>query len=118
MSVGTSTTSSGDVKLAFESTYAALGISCADVGGLWDVGAGAYHPGMAPCAGTVATLAVAAEGYTLGTLAIALICTFAALSVVTVLCVCNKVHDKDAYSKEEQGESAFSATQEDVRNLD
>ena len=35
------------VKAAFESTYSALGLSCADVGGLWDTEG--YFEGMEPC---------------------------------------------------------------------
>ena len=33
-----------DVKRAFESVYAEVGISCGNVGGLWDEDAGAYFP--------------------------------------------------------------------------
>ena len=37
------------VKTAFESTYACLGITCADVGGYWDTGNQNYYPGAQPC---------------------------------------------------------------------
>lgn len=37
------------VKMAFENTYKCLGISCAQVGGLWDVEKGAYREDAAPC---------------------------------------------------------------------
>jgi len=47
--VGAGSTDSAAVKAAFESTYSALGITCADVGGLWDTGSGAYYEGMEPC---------------------------------------------------------------------
>jgi hypothetical protein len=37
------------VKNAFESTYSCLGISCADVGGLYDGATSSYMEGAAPC---------------------------------------------------------------------
>jgi hypothetical protein len=37
------------VKGAFESTYSCLGISCADVGGLYDGATSSYMEGAAPC---------------------------------------------------------------------
>jgi hypothetical protein len=44
------------VKTAFEETYECLGITCADVGGYWDVGNQNYHPGAEPCSGTCSIL--------------------------------------------------------------
>lgn len=37
------------VKEAFESVYANIGITCADVGGLWNKNENGYYPGMEPC---------------------------------------------------------------------
>ena len=49
--VGASKTNSTAVKSAFESVYDAIGITCADVGGLLNPTDGAYYPGMEPCVG-------------------------------------------------------------------
>ena len=49
MKVGTSGTNFAEVKSAFESVYSDLGITCADIGGLWDEADSAYYPGMEPC---------------------------------------------------------------------
>ena len=49
MRVGAPTTDYIAVKAALESTYPALGLSCADVGGYWDSDTGAYFDGMEPC---------------------------------------------------------------------
>jgi len=49
------------VKNAFQSVYAGLGITCADVGGLWFDGQSAYYEGMAPCDGA-AISAQSADG--------------------------------------------------------
>jgi Low iron-inducible periplasmic protein len=43
------TASSVAVKAAFESNYLCLGITCADVGGLYSATTSSYSPGMAPC---------------------------------------------------------------------
>ena len=37
------------VKAAFESVYPRLGITCDDVGGLWNKAEKKYYPGMEPC---------------------------------------------------------------------
>ncbi len=47
--VGANSTDIRAVKNAFESAYTDLGISCADVGGLWDGFQGKYYVGMEPC---------------------------------------------------------------------
>merc|ERR1711988_272852 len=54
MRVGASSTTWSDVKSAFESNYACLGISCAEVGGLWD--GSKYSAFASPCSEEVATL--------------------------------------------------------------
>jgi len=38
-----------EVKAAFERNYACLGITCADVGGLWKEDGGGYYPDADPC---------------------------------------------------------------------
>lgn len=49
MKVGATKTTSSDVKKAFESVYPALGITCADVGGLFNEATRDYYSGMDPC---------------------------------------------------------------------
>ena len=49
MRVGAVSTESGAVKSAFESVYDLLGVSCADVGGLWNEADNAYYARMEPC---------------------------------------------------------------------
>jgi len=49
MKVGASSTNFAEVKKAFESTYSALGITCADIGGLWNGPLDEYFEGMEPC---------------------------------------------------------------------
>eukprot|EP00571_Detonula_confervacea_P007250 CAMPEP_0172330940 /NCGR_PEP_ID=MMETSP1058-20130122/61665_1 /TAXON_ID=83371 /ORGANISM="Detonula confervacea, Strain CCMP 353" /LENGTH=539 /DNA_ID=CAMNT_0013048177 /DNA_START=105 /DNA_END=1724 /DNA_ORIENTATION=- len=56
LSVGAGSTDFKQVKAAFESVYPALGITCADVGGLWNEGEKAYYPGMEPCGDGVSTM--------------------------------------------------------------
>ena len=51
MRVGASKTDFKAVKSAFESVYADMGISCADVGGLWNEATKGYYSGMEPCGG-------------------------------------------------------------------
>merc|ERR1712048_1265 len=45
----TAETSFADVKAAFERNYACMGITCAEVGGLWDFEKNEYYEGAAPC---------------------------------------------------------------------
>lgn len=40
-----------EVKEAFENNYGCMGISCADVGGIWDGALGSYEAGAEPCGG-------------------------------------------------------------------
>ena len=51
MKVGSTTTDFGAVKSAFENNYGCLGMTCADVGGVYDTGSGAYMQGAEPCGG-------------------------------------------------------------------
>ena len=47
--VGASSTNAQEVKAAFESVYPQLGLTCADIGGLWNEAGKDYYPGMEPC---------------------------------------------------------------------
>jgi hypothetical protein len=66
MKTGATSTDAAAVKAAFESVYEDMGITCEDIGGLWNEGQSAYYEGMAPCgqekdsASASNTLAVAA----------------------------------------------------------
>ncbi|CAJ1948943.1 unnamed protein product [Cylindrotheca closterium] len=51
MKVGATSTSFSDVKAAFESVYSDLGITCRDIGGLWNEALDEYYGGMEPCGG-------------------------------------------------------------------
>lgn len=105
MKVGARSTSFRDVKRAFESTYAAIGVTCADVGGYWNEGAGAYYPGMEPCADAVSSLE-AAETKTEATAAIVLGTVFGGLFVLAVAMLFYM------RSKEKQGAPVFQPTED------
>lgn len=47
--VGAPSTDFRAVKEALERAYAAIGVSCADVGGLWDGASGGYYADAEPC---------------------------------------------------------------------
>ena len=47
--VGAPSTDFRAVKEALEGAYAAVGVSCADVGGLWDDASGGYYADAEPC---------------------------------------------------------------------
>jgi len=49
MKVGATSTNYHAVKSAFESTYRNLGITCKQVGGLWNDATGSYYEGASPC---------------------------------------------------------------------
>mmetsp|Transcript_12624 Transcript_12624/g.27266 ORF Transcript_12624/g.27266 Transcript_12624/m.27266 type:complete len:523 (-) Transcript_12624:90-1658(-) len=49
------------VKNAFQSVYAGLGITCADIGGLWFDGTQDYYEGMEPCDGAALSVQSADE---------------------------------------------------------
>lgn len=51
MKVGATQTSYSEVKAAFESVYSDLGLTCRDIGGLWNDALDEYYPGMEPCGG-------------------------------------------------------------------
>jgi len=81
MRVGASGTKFAEVKSAFESVYPSLGLSCADIGGLWDEAAGAYYPGMEPCGG----VGVASAEGSASSVAKAGMVSLAALSAIPLL---------------------------------
>ena len=66
MKVGAVSTSFSSVKAAFEANYACMGITCAEVGGIWSTAQSTYYNNAAPCADTSASLANIA-GYAPGT---------------------------------------------------
>jgi hypothetical protein len=49
MKVGASSTDYLAVKKAFENNYSCMGITCKDVGGLWDSANGKYYANSSPC---------------------------------------------------------------------
>mmetsp|Transcript_20680 Transcript_20680/g.43807 ORF Transcript_20680/g.43807 Transcript_20680/m.43807 type:complete len:555 (+) Transcript_20680:69-1733(+) len=79
--VGASSTDSAAVKSAFESVYPALGITCAEMGGLWNEAEKSYYSGMEPCQ-DVSTRETETVVKNNNTLAIALGCTFGALFAI------------------------------------
>lgn len=103
MKVGATSTDSKRVKHAFEQVYQSIGISCSDVGGLWDASKGKYYEGMEPCedpavvnAGTVTKMN--------NSLAIILGCTFGALFAVAAAMV---IYMR---SREKEGDPVFKAS--------
>ena len=64
--VGAPSTDFEAVKGAFESVYADMGITCADIGGLIDYSSEAYYPGMEPCTDTTAATATPSKDLTTG----------------------------------------------------
>jgi hypothetical protein len=55
MKVGASSTSFAAVKAAFENTYACMGITCEEVGGLWFDAESRYYSGAEPCSSSSAS---------------------------------------------------------------
>merc|ERR1719316_815588 len=53
MKVGASSTNFAAVKNVFERNYNCMGITCAEVGGLWNSAASNYYDGASPCSGSV-----------------------------------------------------------------
>lgn len=49
MGQGATQTSFSEVKKTFESQYDCLGVTCADIGGLWNDGTSDYFAGASPC---------------------------------------------------------------------
>lgn len=88
MAVGSGGADFGEVRLAFERNYECMGITCEDVGGLWN-GDSDYLPDAAPCTSS-SNKTGAIVGGVLGGLAAALIAVF-----VWVRCRNRGAHGKD-----------------------
>jgi len=74
MKVGATSTDFKAVKSAFESVYSKMGLTCADIGGLWFEGENKYYPGMEPCGGVGASAESANSSFRLGLSAISSLC--------------------------------------------
>ena len=111
MKVDAPTTDFKAVKAAFESVYAEVGISCTDIGGLWNEGTNSYYPGMEPCAETISTMNSEVETKNNNTLAVALGCTFGALFAIAAAMV---VYMR---SREKQGTPVFKTSETDVKDM-
>ena len=103
--VGARSTDFAAVKNAFESVYESIGISCADVGGLWNEALNEYYPGMEPCMQTLSTMNAEVQSQNNNTLAIALGCTFGALFAVAASMV---IYMR---SREMQGQPVFKTSE-------
>ncbi|KAL3938377.1 MAG: hypothetical protein SGBAC_006696 [Bacillariaceae sp.] len=102
MKVGASNTDHMEVKRAFESVYADLGINCADIGGLWNDATSSYYEGYEPCSDASTGADVITEEDT--TLAIVLGSVFGGLFAFAILALCFM------RNKEKRGQPVFSPT--------
>jgi len=103
--VGAPSTDFKAVKAAFESVYEAMGISCADIGGLWSEASKDYYPGMEPCRAVVSSKSTEVVTESNKTLAIALGCTFGALFAIAAAMVLYM------RGREKEGKPVFQASQ-------
>jgi len=103
--VGATQTDHKAVKAAFESVYPKLGITCADIGGLWSEAQKGYYPGMEPCRTVVSSKSTEVVTESNKTLAIALGCTFGALFAIAAAMVLYM------RSREKQGQPVFQASE-------
>ena len=108
--VGATSTSHKAVKDAFESVYSKIGVSCADVGGLWNEAEKNYYAGMAPCKDQVSTMTTT-EVKNNNTLAVALGCTFGALFAIAAAMVLYM------RSREKQGAPVFKTSEDDIKDM-
>ena len=106
LKVGASSTNSQDVKNAFESVCQELGITCADIGGLWNEAEKTYYPGMERCRDASNTKVVT---QTNSTLAIALGSTFGALFAIALVGILFM------RSREKQGAPVFNYQDNRIR---
>lgn len=111
LKVGAGSTDHAAVKSAFESVYADMGITCADVGGLWNEGTKDYFPGMSPCRTVVSSMSTEVVTESNNTLAIALGCTFGALFAIAAAMV---VYMR---SKEKEGKPVFKTSADDIKDM-
>jgi len=72
------------IKATFERNYECLGITCEDVGGLWDSATGAYRQGASPCASSQSSSATSV-GVAAGLTIVALFAVVAAAIGGTIL---------------------------------
>lgn len=103
MKVGGSSTNFAEVKKAFESVYEEVGITCADVGGIWNDPEDKYFEGAEPCVDTAATQSAEVRTETNSTLAIVLGSVFGALFAIAATVV---VYMR---SREKKGQPVFQA---------
>ena len=96
--VGASNTNFQEVKAAFESVYPQLGLTCSDIGGLWNEAGKSYYPGMEPCTDASNTEVVTKTN---SILAIALGSTFGALFAIALIAILYM------RSREKQGAPVF-----------
>jgi len=106
------------VKLAFESTYACVGITCADVGGLILAGS-TYHPMAGPCVSTMVSAAQAEEVEEMPVWAIAVLVVVSVLllAMCVTAFICRKRANQQKQNlmdqspaKEEKGDVIGQAT--------
>ncbi|KAL3935359.1 MAG: hypothetical protein SGBAC_009103 [Bacillariaceae sp.] len=105
MKVGATSTDHVAVKQAFESVYADMGISCADVGGLWRDATDGYYQGMEPCVDASTTTTEMVEDKSLAGIVGG---TFGGLFVLAILALCFM------RNKEKQGKPVFADTATDI----
>merc|ERR1719203_760339 len=111
LKVNAGSTDHAAVKSAFESVYADMGITCADIGGLWNEGEKDYFPNMSPCRTVVSSSSTEVVTESNNTLAIALGCTFGALFAIAAAMV---VYMR---SKEKEGKPVFKTSEEDIKDM-
>mmetsp|Transcript_21404 Transcript_21404/g.33590 ORF Transcript_21404/g.33590 Transcript_21404/m.33590 type:complete len:541 (+) Transcript_21404:54-1676(+) len=103
--VGATNTNAAEVKAAFESVYPQLGLTCADIGGLWNEAAKTYYPGMDPCVDASTNQVVTKTN---STLAIALGTSFGVLFAVALIAILYM------RSREKQGSPVFKTEGEEA----
>jgi hypothetical protein len=95
------------VKAAFEACYPSMGITCVDVGGLWNVGESGYYADggfdASPCVDPVPPSPPAADASGMSDTALIIIIIVAVLAVILLLCMCYLI------SKEKSGSPVFAS---------
>jgi hypothetical protein len=108
--VGATSTDFKAVKTAFESVYPELGISCSDIGGLWNSATDSNYPHFDACIETVSSMSTTVEESN-NALAIALGCTFGALFAIMAAMVLYM------RSREKQGDPVFKTSEGDIKDM-